>query len=324
MKNELAIFSKKILHAAVWLLRDLNHSFQVGLVKKNTCKFDVHVYWGRRHFNESAGFTLVELIIVILIGGILAMVAANFVSRPISQYQDLARRAEISDTANTAVRRMSRELHLALPNSIRYPNGNCVEFLQTKDGGRYRSAAPGKVFLTEATSGNEFDVLGNLNALPANGDLLVVYNLGIPGADAYQASYRGVIASAGTTSNLIKLSTEIQNPLDSPSKRFYILSGTSASIFFVCENAGIDANKNGTGRLFRVSGYGINAAAPGACPVWSGAATQALLAENVSSCSFNYSTGVVERNGIMSIRLGIQKLDESVNLYQDVNINNVP
>jgi MSHA biogenesis protein MshO len=280
---------------------------------------------GAGNARANQGFTLVEVIIVVVITGILAMVAATFISRPILQYQDLARRAELADAANTSVRRMSRDLHLALPNSIRAPNNSCVEFLQTKDGGRYRADGPGAVFSTEATSGNAFDVLGNLNALPNNNDLLVVYNLGILGADAYQPAYRGVINNVGTTINHIKLSTEIQNPLESPSKRFYILSGTKASVFFVCQNAGIDANKNGTGRLFRISGYAVNAVAPTVCPVWSASdATQALMAEHVSSCSFNYSTGVVERSGILSIRLGLQKDNESIILYQDVNINNVP
>ena len=80
------------------------------------------------------GFTLVEAIIVIVITGILAVVAARFIDRPIQQYLDLGRRAELADGANSAIRRMSRDLHLALPNSIRQSNANCVEFLISKNG----------------------------------------------------------------------------------------------------------------------------------------------------------------------------------------------
>ncbi len=268
------------------------------------------------------GFTLVEAIIVIVITGILAVVAASFISRPIEQYRDLSRRAELTESANSAIRRMSRDLHLALPNSVRQADTTCVEFLITKDGGRYRAAEPGNVMQFESTSGTQFDVIGPLNSAPQAGDFIVVYNLGIPGADAYQASYRGIVG-AGSTNATINLSTAIQNPIESPAKRFFVLPGASPAVSFVCQGAGTDAGGNGTGRLYRVSNYAI-VSALGTCPVLPANTTQPLLAEHVSSCSFNYASGVTERSAVLSISLGLLRAGESVNLYQDVNISNVP
>lgn len=267
------------------------------------------------------GFTLVEAIIVIVITGILAVVAASFISRPIEQYRDLSRRAELTESANSAIRRMSRDLHLALPNSVRQDNTTCVEFLITKDGGRYRAAEPGSIMQFDSTSGTQFDVIGPLNSAPQAGDFIVVYNLGIPGADAYDASYRGIVG-AGSTNATINLSTPIQNPIESPAKRFFVLPAASPAVTFVCQGVGND-NGNGTGRLYRVSNYAI-VPGLGACPALPENTTQPLLAEHVSSCSFNYSSGVTERSAVLSISLGLLRAGESVNLYQDVNISNVP
>ena len=270
-------------------------------------------------FSRQYGFTLVEAIIVIVITGILAVVAARFIDRPIQQYVDLGRRAELADGANSAIRRMSRDLHLALPNSIRQSNASCVEFLISKNGGRYRSADPGNVLKFEDTSGTQFDVIGALSAAPQAGDFIVVYNLGIVGADAYLASYRGVVGAATTTS--IQLSTPIQNPLESPANRFFVLSGTSPAVTFACDGAAIDAKGNGLGKLLRISNYAIS---PTVCATVAANPNAPVLVDNVASCSFSYASGVVERSGILSIRVTTQKAGESITLYQDVNINNVP
>src|SRR4051812_23958285 len=85
------------------------------------------------------GFTLIEMVIVIAITGIVGAIVAVFLRAPVEAYFDAANRADMSDTANTALRRISRELHLALPNSVRVSGGNLVmEFLLTRTGGRYR------------------------------------------------------------------------------------------------------------------------------------------------------------------------------------------
>ena len=72
-----------------------------------------------RSMNTAKGFTLVEMIMVIVITGILGGMVAMFLKAPIQQYMDVGRRADMTDVANTASRRVVRDVRLALPNSVR-------------------------------------------------------------------------------------------------------------------------------------------------------------------------------------------------------------
>src|SRR5205814_7956125 len=65
------------------------------------------------------GFTLLEAVLVIAMTGIVAAMVAVFIRAPVNAYVDQARRAELSDAADTALRRMAREVQRALPNSVR-------------------------------------------------------------------------------------------------------------------------------------------------------------------------------------------------------------
>jgi MSHA biogenesis protein MshO len=82
------------------------------------------------------GFTLIEAIMVIVITGILAGVVAVFITRPVQGYVDSVRRAELTDVADVALRRIGRDVRLALPNSLRVSGNSCIEFIMTKGGGR--------------------------------------------------------------------------------------------------------------------------------------------------------------------------------------------
>jgi MSHA biogenesis protein MshO len=271
---------------------------------------------------KQAGFTLIEAIVVITVTAILSAVVAVFLRKPIDQYMDLDRRSSISDIADTAARRVSRDLHLALPNSVRMVGNQCLEFLPTVTGGRYRAdvdgAGAGNVFRPEQAI-TQFDVIGAMSSTPSANDQVVVYNLGVPGADAYEGLNRSVISAASATS-LTFASKAF--PFASPANRFQVISGTEQAVFYVCNNPGFDANGNGTGSLLRFSGYGFNAAAPTVCPVIQ--PTTPVLATNLSDCRFIYNAGVTERTALVQIRLGVTQANETVNLYHDVHISNVP
>lgn len=278
---------------------------------------------------RSGGFTLVEAIIVIALTGVIAAVVAVFITKPVQGYIDASRRAELADVADTALRRMGRDLHLALPNSVRSANSNCIEFIPTTTGGRYRaqcSTQPcpaGEEPLDFTSADTAFDVLGGLNTTPAQGDYIVINNMGSAPADAY-ATGNTVRATVGATPSTarITLSPAFQFGFESPTNHFFVVPGAEQAVSYVCSNPGLDAAGNGTGILYRASGYGFVAAPSGCQAVTPG--TTPVLAKNVSQCSFSYSPGVLQRSAIVSMRIGLTLSNETVSLFHQVHVSNVP
>jgi len=79
---------------------------------------------------NEGGFTLIEMVVVIVLTSIIAAVVAVFIKIPVQGYVDSARRAEMTDIADTALRRVGRDLRLALPNSVRITDaGATIEIL---------------------------------------------------------------------------------------------------------------------------------------------------------------------------------------------------
>jgi MSHA biogenesis protein MshO len=270
------------------------------------------------------GFTLVEAVIVIVITGVIAAVVAVFIVNPVESYFDSARRAALSDIADTAVRRLERDFRIALPNSFRSPAPQCIESIPTVSGGRYRaeqdcSGTCAGDILDFSTSDSGFDVLGALNPVPVAGDQIVVYNLGITGSNAYDGENRATVAAATATN--ITIAPKLF-PFDSPGRRFHIVSKDEQAVFYVCGNAGTNAAGDGTGTLYRYSNYGFNVASPTSCP--TPPAATPVLATNVSSCAFTYATGVTQTRSLVSIVLKIKQKNEEVTLYHEVHVDNVP
>ena len=201
----------------------------------------------RRTFN-TAGFTLIEMIIVIAITAIIGSMVALFLRAPLDSYIAQDRRARLADTADTALRRMGRDIRLALPNSVRVTSAGGVfylEFLGTRSGGRYRAQGGGDI-LDFTTADTSFDVLGPPIAMKA-GDRIAVYNLGIPGADAWAGdTLAAYIGAPGSAANIAIASKKF--PLASPGNRFQVVDGP---VSYVCDP--------GAGTLTRYWGYAIAA-----------------------------------------------------------------
>lgn len=267
---------------------------------------------------KNSGFTLVEMVVVIAITGVIAAALALFIRQPVQGYVDAARRAEMSDIADTALRRMARDLKLALPNSIRISADNkTLEFLMTRSGGRYRTEGAG--FLDFSQPASSLTQLGPLAAGVGQnidaGDLLVIYNLGIAGADAYAGDNSAVITSVDVSApnEPVINFTPKQFPFESPDARFQIVEGP---VSYVCDPA--------TGALTRYSAYAVAPAQQSAASLAASSAARALAAGNVADCAFTYTSGVTARSGVVALSLKITLNGESVQLYQEAHVGNVP
>lgn len=291
------------------------------------------------------GFTLVEMITVMVITGILGGMVAIFIRAPVQGYVDSGRRAEMTDVADTAVRRVSRDLQLALPNSVRVtPDGLFIEFLPTLGGGRYRSADAGGTGSCVAVAGNTdgdalsfttadtcFEVIGPMPPL-AVGNQVVVDNLGIPGADAYAGNTlnthnrRSVVAPIGV--NSIRLNSANRLPLDAcqfdpvtASVRRCRFQVVDTPVTYAC----VPAAGGVGGTLTRYWGYAIQAAQTSTDSIaeldalvapFNATRGSALLANNVSACNFTFNpNAVAQRTGIVTMALTITQQGESVVLF---------
>lgn len=289
------------------------------------------------HLSSERGFTLVEMVMVIVITGVIGSMVAVFLKAPVQQYVDVARRADLTDTADTALRRVTRDLQLALPNSVRV-TGVCggagttcfIEFLPARSGGRYRAdtdatddVCPGgnadDDILSFEVTDTCFEVLGQMPAV-AVGDQIVVYNLGIAGADAYSGNTLATDnrrAVSGFGANSISVTPAAALPIGSPSHRFQVVT---TPVTYVCAPA-VDGIG---GTLTRWQGYDIQPAQPTTLPA-TGTPTAAVLANNVSACTFTYDPNVVaQRSGLVSMSLAITRSGETVTLYSATHVGNVP
>jgi MSHA biogenesis protein MshO len=299
------------------------------------------------------GFTLIELVMVIVILGAVGGMVAVFMRGPIDAYFASARRAGLTDVADTTVRRMARDIRKALPNSIRMPGPTCLEFIPTKTGGRYRTDGAGALAINSAVTA--FNMLGS-NAvfagapMPADqrisdGDLVVVYNLGIPGSDAYDnvaplnrsvvqgaptVSTNGVPTPANETTITINAANAVIFPLASGGNRFHVVPGAEQVVGYACTSTGtgLDANGTGNGNLIRyVTVLPRTAAQQSSCAnAIASPTSQSILATNVSACSFS-STDVgnaLQRNGLVSMVLQITNTNETVSLQHEVHVDNTP
>lgn len=289
------------------------------------------------------GFSLVELVVVIVITGVIASVVGLFITGPIQGFLDESRRAELVDAAQIALTRMGRDLRAALPNSVRVSGGNAIEILSTADGDRYRAETPGGAderleFTMADTTFNTLAPLSPPSPVPALGvpyvvtGALAIYPLQQAGANPYVAADRVMtprgdiqvtpITNNGVTEYRVKLDAAggpgaHQFSFDSPTRRVFLVNGP---VSYLCD----------AGELLRYDGYAVlpgQATTRAAFAALIPAPTATIVVKDVQSCSFQYSAGTAQRNAVVSVALVLANPsapDERVRLLRQVHVSNSP
>ena len=282
---------------------------------------------------QQQGFTLVELVITLVVSTIVVSFVSLFISGPVTGFADQARRARLVDAADAALRRIGRDVRRALPNSVRTTSGGGVvalELIGTIDGARYRAQPPGTAdqILDLAAPDASFNALGPFTqvAKPFSSvsHQLAIYNVGVPGADAYELA--NVITPVGTTITIgadgasgedrVAVSPPFRFAYPSPTQRVFLVDG---AVTYLCDTI--------AGTLTRYQGYDIalNQAARDSHGELVGAgAAVSLMANQLAACAFSYTPGTAERSGLVSLQFTVEAQGESVSLVSQVHVDNVP
>jgi MSHA biogenesis protein MshO len=261
----------------------------------------------RPYSSEAAGFTLIEMIMVIVVASILAVGITKFMGQSVQGYADAGHRQQLATIGWVVGERMSRALRSALPNSVRVDSAHkCIEFIPT-DAGSYYLSAP------VSSAGKNMNVVRVRNFTPGTSNRVAIY----PNTSAglYPPSSTGAL-SASTISSLtllngdkfkLSLASSQQFPADSPERRFYI---TGNPVTYCITGSTITRYEN----------YGFSAT------IASALSNPEVIVNRVSSGYFDYVPASLVRNAVVTLNFTVQDAtsNEKQVIDQEVQIRNVP
>jgi MSHA biogenesis protein MshO len=289
------------------------------------------------------GVTLIELIVTIVLLGIVSAVVSLILLPVFTANQSIEQRAELVESS---LRRMAREIRIALPNSVRVSSTVttfALEVIPTVDGGRYciaglANCAGAIQQLNFAAADTSFDILGcfrNAAFIAASGSNAYRLVIGDLDGSVYSSTVSpGVMTVAARTITIavqpagtcgvtagsrhrITLSApghQFSNP--SANERLYVIQANAVPVSYLCNSA--------TGTLMRYSGYAMQAGQPtnpAALPL-SAATSIAQISANISRCGVLGDTASVQSTGIVALQLGVASGSEAIELLHQVQLDN--
>lgn len=287
---------------------------------------------------KTRGFTLAELLVVIVITGILAATLVVFLRPAIESYVETQRRANLTDMADTALRRMHQDIRSAVPNSLRTQGAACFQLVPTSSGGRYRMARDINFALPNSSApldpnqpipvpppvAMSFDVLNQIRpgSVPIANDWVVINNQNTD--DVYNNVNRARIfgvqtpAPAPAPGVVVGQHRIFITPQSFPSGydggRFVVVPAATPTIIYSCVG----------NSLFRTAAPFTPALTAAACA----AAVQDMVATNVNcaavSFMYNPNQGATQQSGFMQMQLTLTDQGETITLLHGVHVENVP
>lgn len=271
------------------------------------------------------GFTLIEIVIVIVILSILAVGSTQFISFSAQGYVDTVRRSELSSTATIVNEKISRLIRDALPNSIRITSGNqCIEFMPILAASRYTQAP----FASSASgvSRNNVHVVP-LDSLLDDDAFVSIFPMPNQQSSLYSGSDNpGYLSLEKVTENGSSAGSAIYTFNNSAAFEFLQTSPRSR-IYFV--DSPVTFCQSGD-KLYFYRNYGrVSNLASLISSLPTSIPNRLLIADKLQANSlvFSYLPSSLRRNAIVAYELELQDASnnsETLVINQEVQIRNVP
>jgi MSHA biogenesis protein MshO len=241
------------------------------------------------------GFTLIEMIVVIIILGVLATAVTTFISLSTRIYTEATAREQLVSSARFAIERLNREVREALPNSL-LVIGKCLVFTPILESTIYTY-----IPVAPEDSSNQITVIRFGESFNNNWSAIVyplnpndVYPAIISNSDKIHA-----VDSIDTTGNewVITLDNRVLFSEHSPTQRLYFING---SVQYCIQDD----------TLLRSDSLSQNT----------------LMAQNISEAnsSFEVQAATLQRNGMVRTNFRFERNSEVITFTNEIQVLNVP
>lgn len=266
------------------------------------------------------GFTLVELVTVLVVLGIVSVGIAGFIRTGTDIYVDVIERDRLLSEGRFVAERLNREIRNAVPNSVRVAGDTtiqCIEFVPVLFSSFYFD-----IPVAPETASDEVKLVATTASTTdytyQAGHSIVVYPTAV--TDIYDTSSKRFLLGSAPILDpddnkklLITLDAPVQFATDSPSSRAYVVDNPVS--YCVTNN-----------QILRFAGYGYNS-------TQSTTLTDGILmAENLENDlageqqdkPFRLSEATLTRNAFVVALLRFELNEELVVFNNEVHIPNAP
>jgi MSHA biogenesis protein MshO len=278
------------------------------------------------------GFTLIELITVIIVLGVVSVGISGFIRTGVEIYNDTTERDQLLGDSRFVMERLTRELRMAIPNSVRVKSSNiginsiqCIEFIPAEWVSFYTSLSVLPDVTTSATivefannpvgftlEPGDFAIVYPTNNLENNND---VYHLANgKRKNITSCSDSGTDANCDTADDptgTATLSVSGAFKDHSPASRLYF--ARKAVSYCANSNRSIYRNEGDITEDQFIYSSGV------------------LMAENINNnfsnadeAPFRVYNATLTRNSLVHILLAFERNEEVINYSNEVHVPNVP
>lgn len=257
-----------------------------------------------------AGFTLVEMVFVMLILGIIGAVGSGFIVNAVDAYHTSQVRHQLVQRGRLTLEQMGRELRMAAPNSVRTSSsGNCVEFMPIVTATNYQGILPD-------ADNNRAPVnviqTGSFDFSTLSGRHLLVAPFS-PG-EVYSSANPGVRVAVGSMGSPPYDSVALAQP------HVFLRNSLNRRLFIAADPVRFCLNG---GNLVRHSSFGFST---GALDDDNPGGVSDLMAHSVRAKvrAFDLSPGSQDRNMMVRMNLIFAQNSTALELSHQVLVRNVP